>query len=108
MTGASLAGSAQPPRTELAQPSAREWVERTVARYPHLTPNELDHLVGWFKSASALDVGLVASDEEVRHAYVAFRKDHLDRFTWRDAVRAGLFVLFFAGVTAAIVALGAN
>ena len=108
MTRASLARFAQPPRIEPAQPSAREWVERTVARYPHLTPDELDHLVGWFKAASALDVGLVASNEEVHHAYVAFREDHLDRFTWGDAVRAALFVLFFGGVAAAIIALGAN
>jgi hypothetical protein len=108
MTRASLGGSAQPPRTELGQRSAKEWVERTLARYPHLTPDELDHLVGWFKAASALDVGLVASNEEVHHAYVAFREDHLDRFTWADAVRAGLFALFFGGVAAAIIALGAN
>ena len=108
MTSPSFAGFAQPPRIEPAQPSAREWVERTVARYPHLTPDELDHLLGWFKAASALDVGLVASNEEVHDAYVAFREDHVDRFTWGDAVRAGLFVLFFGGVVTAILALGAN
>jgi hypothetical protein len=108
MTSPSLAGFAQPPRIEPAQPSAREWVERTVARYPHLTPDELDHLLGWFKAASALDVGLVASNEEVHDAYVAFREDHLDRFTWGDAVRAGLFVLFFGGGVAAILALGTS
>jgi len=77
-----------------------------VARYPHLTPDELDHLLGWFKAASALDVGLVASNEEVHDAYVAFREDHVDRFTWGDAVRAGLFILFFGGGVATLLALG--
>ena len=108
MTGASRAGFARPPRSEPAQASAREWVERTVARYPQLTPDELDHLLAWFKAASALDVGLLASNEEVHHAYLAFRRDHVDRFTWGDAVRAGLFVLFFGGGVAAILALGAS
>ena len=108
MTNASRAGLARPPRIEPAQPSAREWVERTVAGYPHLTPDELDHLLAWFKAASALDVGLLASNEEVHHAYLAFRRDHVDRFTWEDAVRAGLFVLFFGGGVMAILALAAN
>jgi hypothetical protein len=108
MTSSTFAGVDQPPEIEPAQPAAREWVERTVARYPHLTPDEVDHLVGWFKAAPGLDVGLVASNEEVHHPYVAFREDHLDRLTFEDAVRTGLFVLLFGGVVAAIGVLGAN
>ena len=108
MTSASRAGLARPPRSEPAQPRARAWAERTVARYPQLAPDELDHLVAWFRAASALEVGLLASNEEVHHAYLAFRRDHVDRFTWGDAVRAGLLVLFFGGGVAAILALGAS
>ena len=82
---------------------AIKWVESTLARYPDVTADELTHLVGWFKVASALDVGLMASNEVLHDAYVAFRKEHLDRFTWGDLVRAVLFILFFGGGATAII-----
>jgi hypothetical protein len=95
-----------PTGVEDSAPSAREWVERTLARYPDVSPEELRYLLGWFKAASALDVGLVASNEHVHDAYRALREAHLDRFTWRDLARAVLFVLFFGGIASGIVALG--
>jgi hypothetical protein len=74
-------------------------------------PAEWDRLAGlgvdaiwllgvWERSPAGLAIAnrneeLVASNEEVHDAYVAFREDHVDRFTWGDAVRAGLFILFF-------------
>jgi hypothetical protein len=93
-------------RAECPQLSSKEWVERTLARYPHITPEELNYLRGWFAAASALDIGLVASNEGLYDAYVAFREDHLDRFTSGDLGRAFLFVVFFGGIATAVLALG--
>ncbi|MDE8650924.1 hypothetical protein [Novosphingobium album (ex Liu et al. 2023)] len=56
-----------------------------LARYPGLDPAELDELKTWFsRAASALDVGLVASEPQVAEQYRRFRAEHIDRFSRRD------------------------
>ena len=88
--------------------SANDWVVRTMARYPNVTSEEIDSLRGWFQAASAVDVGLVASNAETHAAYLAFRKAHVDRFTFADLLRAALFVFFFGGTVAVILAMAAS
>ncbi|HTM95206.1 MAG TPA: hypothetical protein VL100_05250 [Croceibacterium sp.] len=102
------AAIAKPLPVEPAADPSQVWVERTVARYPRVTPDELRRLLAWFDAASALEVGLVASNAEPNSAYRAFRAQHLDRFTRWDAFRAAMFILFFGGGIAAIVALGTS
>ena len=91
---------------ELPQSSANQWVEQTLIRYPDVSEDELQRLIAWFKVASALDVGLVASNDRLHDAYAALCEEHLDRFTWSDLVRAFLFVLVFGGGIVGIILLG--
>ena len=93
---------------ELERFPARDWVERTIGRYPNISREEIASLRGWFEAASALDVGLVASNADTHAAYLAFRKEHLDRFTPADLLRAAVFVLIFGGSVAAILVMGAS
>jgi len=74
----------------------RAHVEALPAGYPDVTPEEHGMLVTYFKrEANALDVGLIASNEQIGRGYARFRADHLDRFTWADLAKgiAGTAVL---------------
>ncbi len=78
-------------------------IEAMLARYPHLTPEAVAELTQWFTSeASALDVGLVASNEAIAAPYRAYRARHIDRLRPHDWARgmavAALFVALLAGV----------
>lgn len=80
----------------------RASIERMLAQYPDISAEQISGLVAWFvREASALDVGLIASNEAIRPGYARFRSDHLDRFRIKDAVYAALF----AGVVIAVVVL---
>jgi hypothetical protein len=68
----------------------RASIERMLAEYPDISAEQIGGLVAWFvREASALDVGLIASNEAIRPGYVRFRSDHLDRFRIKDAVVRG-------------------
>ncbi|MFN4037934.1 MAG: hypothetical protein ACK4IB_01240 [Erythrobacter sp.] len=56
-----------------------------LAKYPGLDDDELADLLHWFKKeASALDVGLIASDPHLQAPYEGVKKDHLDRMNGAD------------------------
>ena len=77
----------------------RARVERLLAHYPALSERELAEVTHWFeREASALDVALVASNEEIREGYRRFRAEQVDPLTLADCARA-------AAVTALAVAL---
>ena len=79
-------------------------IESVLARYPDVTATELGLLKSWFKrQASALEVGMLASNEGIAEQYALFRKDHLDRIGTRDAINAMAWILAAAGVIAAVV-----
>jgi len=84
----------------------RAHVESVLARYPNIDPAETQNLVRWFGEASALDVAMVASNEDIREAYAQFRREHVDRFKPKDIALALLFVVLCAVVVAGIVYLG--
>jgi len=66
----------------------RARIATLLARYPELPDRELDHVHAWFrKGASALDLGLLASDPAVASQYRAYRADHHDRITPTDYIR---------------------
>lgn len=72
--------------------TTRARIEALLASYPQLEADELVELKHWFRrTASALDVGLVASNETIAPAYRAFRAAHLDGFTPADLLRALAF-----------------
>jgi hypothetical protein len=84
-----------------ADPRAR--ATALLSRYPDLSEQELGELEHWFrKDASALDVGLLASDPGIATQFRAYRNRHHDRFTLRDILLA---VAFLAIATAAVGAM---
>jgi hypothetical protein len=71
----------------------RAHIEAVLASYPHVGPEETALLISWFrKEASALDVGIIASDPLLDKNYQQFKADHLDRIRGADLVRAFLLV----------------
>lgn len=79
----------------------RAHIENLLASYPDLEPEQLKELVDWFsREASALDVGMIASNEEVKAGYERFRAEHLDRFKPNDIAYALAFAAVIAGVVA--------
>ena len=76
-------------------------------RYPDLDEGELAELKRWYrKEASAFDVASMASRDDVRPGYRAFRADHIDRFTPVDVAKGVAFAAVMAGIAYAIVAPG--
>ncbi len=85
-------------------PSAerRERIITLLEQYPRLGSDELAELLRWFrKEASALDVGLIASDHRVAAQYEGLKQDHLDRTTGGDV----LWMTAFAATGFAALAL---
>lgn len=73
--------------------SQRETIAALLARYPEIDDTELQHLRRWFlKTASAQDVGLIASETAIRAQYRAFRAQHVDRLNARDFGVAALWI----------------
>jgi hypothetical protein len=81
-------------------PAARRaCIERTLANYPNLDSQAVADVRHWFrKEASALDVALLATNQDLAEAYRRFRADHVDRLTRGDIVRAILFVAAAAAI----------
>jgi tellurite resistance protein len=74
-----------------ADPRAR--ATALLSRYPDLSEQELGELDHWFrKQATALDVGLLASEPSVAAQFRAYRNLHHDRFTTRDMLLAATFL----------------
>jgi hypothetical protein len=72
-------------KTEAARARRRAQIESALARYPHLSPEGVKELSDYFaREASALDVGLIASNEAIAAPYRAFRAAHVDPLRWRD------------------------
>lgn len=73
-------------QTDTAQ-ARRTQIAALLGAYPAIAPGELAHLQRWFRNeASALEVGLIASEPSIARGYAAFRKDHLDRIRPREAL----------------------
>jgi hypothetical protein len=80
----------------------RACIERTLADYPHLDDQAISDVLHWFrKEASALDVALVATNQDIADKYRRFRADHVDRLSPGDVLRAIVFV----AITAAVITL---
>ena len=81
----------------------RARVEALLAKYPDTEPDELADLLYWFrKQASALEVGLLASDPQLAKPYQRFKADHLDRLRGADLMWAALFIML-AGVVVGLI-----
>ncbi|GGE00022.1 hypothetical protein GCM10011515_19770 [Tsuneonella deserti] len=79
-------------------------IESVLARYPGISDEELRALKSWFmREASALDVGMLASNERIAPQYAQFRADHLDRLGTRDAMNALAWIIAAAVVIAGVV-----
>ncbi|MEO0030733.1 MAG: hypothetical protein RIS94_491 [Pseudomonadota bacterium] len=76
----------------------RAHVEALLAAYPDVTTDERETLLRWFRrEASAMDVGMLASDPSLARGYARFRAEHIDRFTWKDVLK---------GITGGVVIVG--
>ena len=85
----------------------RARVEEVLAKYPDIDSAEIERLLRWFnKDASAHDVAMVASNENIRKGYAQFRREHVDRFTPRDIALAVIFAALCVLVVAGIVYMG--
>lgn len=90
---------------QMAAPGAdrRAHIEGLLAEYPSLSQDQLDELNHWFtREASALDVGMIASNDAIKPGYDKFRAENLDRFTLKDIAYGMLFAVLIAGVVAVI------
>lgn len=89
--------------TDGVRADRRACIERTLADYPHLAKQDLADVLHWFrKEASALDVALLATNEDITEKYRHFRAEHLDRISAGDIVRATAFALVIAVIFALI------
>jgi len=88
--------------TSSAEQRAR--IEAVLTKYPDIDADALAELLKWFrKEASALDVGMIASDPQLIDQYRAFKADHLDPFSGADVLRAIAFVVVACGAVVLIV-----
>lgn len=90
--------------TEAHRARRRAHIEAALGQYPHLSPDGLQELTDYFtREATALDVGLIASNEAVQAAYRRFRADHIDPLRARDWLFGTLFAVGVAAVIGAII-----
>lgn len=77
-----------------ARAERRAEIERALARYPHLSPEGVAELADYFtREASALDVGLIACNEDLTGPYRQFRETHLDPLRPGDWLRGAAFAM---------------
>lgn len=83
-------------------------IAAALADYPHIDAAALADLLRWFrKEASALEVGMIASDPALSAQYQLLKRDHLSRFTRNDMIAATLVTLT-AIAALALMVLGAD
>lgn len=71
----------------------RDAIAALLSRYPAIDQEELRFLRHWFlKTASAQEVGLLASEASIHQQYRAFRAQHIDRLNARDFGVAALWI----------------
>jgi hypothetical protein len=77
-------------------------IEHLLARYPDLSGEELADLLTWVRTeASALDTGMLASDETLGAYYRRFRNDHLDTLGLAERIAVVVVaILLLAGIAA--------
>jgi hypothetical protein len=84
----------------------RAQIAALLACYPELPAGDLDRVHHWFrKGATALDLGLLASDPAVAPQYRAYRADHYDRIKPADYTRAAIFVAIVVAIMGGIALL---
>jgi hypothetical protein len=67
-------------------------VEKSLADYPDLSPDEIINIVHWFKNeASSFEVASVASNSEIQEEYSQFRNLYLAKLTPWEIGLACLF-----------------
>ena len=77
----------------------RAEIAAILARYPDLTDAELQRVLRWFRTeATAMDVAMLASEEDIAPQYRQFRRDHVDRFDLRDLRNAAVFLCMIVGI----------
>jgi len=65
----------------------RARIAALLAAYPDIDPERVAEIKHWFlKSASALDVALLASEPDIANQYRRFPADHIDRIAPSDIV----------------------
>jgi hypothetical protein len=85
----------------------RERAETLLARYPGLSPDELDELLRWYRrEASAMDSALIASNTSIHDRYRAFRQDHIDTFSWKERIIGTVLAVGALGFLGAVAVLG--
>jgi hypothetical protein len=79
-------------------------IERALADYPNIDPTREAEVLHWFrKEASALDVAMLATNQDIADAYRRFRDDHIDPLTCGDILRGIAFATAIAAIVALIV-----
>lgn len=82
-----------PQETGASSADDRASIAALLTRYPELPASDLDRIHRWFrKGATALDLGLLASEPEVSERYRAYRADHYDRIKPSDITRAAAII----------------
>jgi hypothetical protein len=77
-------------------------IEALLGRYPHVSNTELMTLKTWFKTASALEVGQLASRADIAPGYRRFRAEHVDKL---GAVELAIIAIVVALLGALVVFL---
>jgi hypothetical protein len=87
-----------------ASTERRARIEAALAEYPHIDEQTLAELIHWFrKEASALEVGLIASDPRLAERYRLFKAAHLDRLRGADLLWAAVLVAILTVCMTALV-----
>jgi len=71
--------------TTLLEGDRKKHIEIALANYPSVDAGTLADLLKYFREeASALDVGLIASDPRLEPRYRLLKSDHLDQFSGKE------------------------
>lgn len=75
-------------------------IEALLGRYPHVSNTELITLKTWFKEASALEVGQLASRTDIAPGYRRFRAEHVDKLGAKEIAIIAIALVLLAGFVA--------
>ena len=66
-----------------ARARRRAIIERVIARYPHVSQDELIDVIGYFRrEASAADKARIAANSAIRRQYRRINRDHMIARGW--------------------------